>query len=65
MLARGHPVDSSIKEIEYFLLAKEFHWTPDQVDRQDAKKLRGLLIVSNAYNKIKNAEIERSTRKGK
>ena len=54
-------------EIRYFLLAQEFNWTPEQVDRQDHKKLKGLLHVLQTHNKIKNDEIKRENakRKGK
>ena len=53
------------REITYFLLAKEFGWTPDQCDRQETKKLNGIIHVLSVYNNIKNQEIEKQNRKAK
>ena len=65
--ARGHNI--SVKpvprEIMYFSLAKEFRWLPDEIDRQDPKKLRGVIHVLSIYNNIKNKEVEQSNRKSK
>jgi len=53
------------KEITYFSLAKEFHWLPDQVDRQEPKKIKGIMHVLSTYNKVKNQEIEQMNRRSK
>jgi hypothetical protein len=52
-------------EITYFLLAKEFGWTPNQCDEQPTKKLKGIIHVLSIYNNIKNQEIEKANRKAK
>jgi len=50
-------------EITYFLLAKEFHWTPEQVDRQDAKKMKALTTILSIYNKVTNQETKKINKK--
>ena len=51
--------------ITYFSLAKEFNWLPDEIDRQNLKKLKGVMRVLSIYNNIKNKEIEAANRKAK
>ena len=65
-LARGRSVsDPKIsQEVTYLLLAKEFSWTPKQVDEQDSKKMRALTHMLSVFNKVKNAEMDKIT-KGK
>ena len=46
----------------YYLFAKEFGWTPKQVDKQDVKKIKGISILMATYNKIIN---ERAKSKSK
>ena len=53
------------REIMYFSLAKEFHWLPDEIDRQEPRKIRGLMHILSIYNNIKNKEIEIANRKAK
>ena len=53
------------KEIMYFSLAKEFHWLPDEIDRQEPRKIRGVMHVLSIYNNIKNEEIKQANRKAK
>lgn len=64
-LSRGRKIaiDPVPMEITYFLLAKEFHWTPEECDRQDVKKLKGIMHVLSTYNKIKNQEMEKEAKK--
>ena len=38
----------------YFSLAKEFNWLPDEIDRQEPKKIRGVIHILSAYNNVKN-----------
>ena len=57
---RAYPVP---REIIYFLLAKEFGWDPEQCDRQETKKLKGIIHVLSVYNHVKNQEIEKQNRK--
>ena len=63
--ARGRNI--SIKplpiELTYFSLAKEFQWLPDQIDRQEPKKIKGVMHVLSIYNNIKNKEIETANKK--
>ena len=49
----------------YFSLAKEFQWLPDEIDRQNPKKLQGVMHVLSIYNSIKNKEIEQANKKAK
>lgn len=63
--ARGRniSVDPVPREMTYFSLAKEFSWLPDEIDRQNPKKIKGVLHILSIYNNIKNKEIEASNRK--
>lgn len=40
------------KEVTYLFCAEKFHWPPDVVDRQDIKKLNGLIQMSSQVNMI-------------
>ena len=53
------------REILYFSLAKEFSWLPDEIDRQEPRKIRGIIHVLSIYNNIKNQEIENANRKAR
>ena len=53
------------KEMTYFSLAKEFNWLPDEVDRQEPRKIKGLMHILSVYNNIKNQEIEQANRKAR
>ena len=65
--ARGRNITVSPvpREIMYFSLAKEFHWLPDEIDRQEPRKIKGLMHILSIYNSIKNQEIENANRKAK
>ena len=53
------------KEITYFLLAKEFKWTPAQVDQMNTKQVKTILHMLSIYNGVKNQEIERMNKKSR
>ena len=53
------------REMMYFSLAKEFHWLPDEIDRQEPRKIRGIMHILSIYNNIKNQEIENANRKAR
>lgn len=53
------------KELIYFSMAKEFQWLPDEIDRQNPKKIKGIMHILSVYNNIKNKEIEQANRKAK
>lgn len=38
----------------YFSLAKEFHWLPDEINRQDPKIMRGIIHVLSVCNDVQN-----------
>ena len=38
----------------YFSLAKEFKWLPDEIDRQEPKKIKGIMHMLSIYNSIQN-----------
>ena len=65
--ARGHniTVRPVPKEITYFSLAQQFQWLPDEIDRQDPKKLKGIMHILSIYNNIKNKEIEQLNKKNR
>ncbi len=44
-----HPVP---KEFTYLFCADKWNWPPDVVDRQDIKKLNGLIQVSTVVNSM-------------
>ena len=49
-----------------FLLAKEFGWTPEQINKQGYKDIRAITLIMSAYNKVHNAEMENQIkRKGR
>jgi len=53
------------KEMTYFSLAKEFNWLPDEIDRQEPRKIKAVMHVLSIYNNIKNEEIKQENRKSK
>jgi hypothetical protein len=65
--ARGRKITVSPvpKELTYFSLAKEFHWLPDEIDRQEPKKIKGIMHILSVYNSVKNQETEQANRKAK
>ena len=63
-LARGLPINNCPDEITYFLLAKEFGWTPSQIKEQSSKDMKGLITILSTYNKVKNNEMDRMSGKG-
>jgi hypothetical protein len=65
--ARGRTisVEPVPREMLYFSLAKEFQWLPDEIDRQEPRKIKGVMHVLSIYNNIKNQEIEQANRKAK
>ena len=64
-LARGHNISVSPVPIAIndFLLAKEFHWLPDEIDRQETNRVKGIMHVLSIFNKIRNQEIEKVSKK--
>jgi hypothetical protein len=63
-LARGHNITITPipDEIIWFLLAKEFHWTPKMCKEQDAKDIRAITHILSTYNRVKNNEAERGSK---
>lgn len=53
------------KELMYFSIAREFNWLPDEIDRQEPKKIKGIMHILSVYNNIRNKEIEQADRKAK
>ncbi|MHA1676158.1 MAG: hypothetical protein ACTSU6_03170 [Candidatus Njordarchaeales archaeon] len=41
-------------EIIWFLLAKEFGWSPKQIKEMDAKDVRAMTHLLSTYNRVKN-----------
>ena len=53
------------KEMMYFSLAKEFNWLPDEIDRQEPRKIKAVMHILSIYNNIKNEEIKQANRKSR
>ena len=51
------------EDITYFVLAKEFNWTPDQIDRMGTKKVKKMLTMVSTYNKVINNEMKKANKK--
>ena len=52
-------------EVTKFLLAKEFGWTTEQVDRQNYKDMRAITTLLFNYNSARNQEMERMAKRKK
>jgi hypothetical protein len=48
------------EEIIWFLLAKEFHWSPRECKMQDSKDMKAMTHILSTYNKVRNVETERA-----
>jgi len=68
-LARGHNIDSNSgfklteddqAKLTYFMFAKEFHWTPDQVRSQNYSDIMDLQTIMSTYNRVVAAEQKRA-----
>ena len=53
------------RAMTYFSLAKEFNWLPDEIDRQEPRKIKAIMHILSIYNDIKNKETEQANRKAK
>lgn len=64
-MAEGRPVKvkGCNREITKFIFAKEFGWTPDQVDNMSYKDYIAMSEILSVYNKVMNREMEKSKRK--
>lgn len=65
--ARGHNITATPvpDEIMMFVLAKEFHWTPQQIKNESAKDINGILTVLSIFNKLQNQQMEKVSKGGK
>ena len=43
-----------------FILAKEFGWAPDVVERQSSKNMKGIMTVLSVFNNVQSQQIEKS-----
>lgn len=50
-------------EIIWFLLAKEFHWSPKQIKEMDSKDVRAMTHLLSTYNRVKNQVAERASKR--
>jgi hypothetical protein len=50
------------EEIIWFLLAKEFGWSPRECKRQDAKDMKAITHILSTYNKVRNSETEKASK---
>ena len=56
---------SASEYISFFLLAKEFGWLPSQIKKEEFKDMRAIELVLSTFNRVKNQEIERSSKKNR
>ncbi len=54
--ARGHniTVKPVPREMMYFSLAKEFHWLPDEINRQDPKIMKGIIYILSVCSNVQS-----------
>jgi len=66
-LAMGRAVSVSPvpEEIIWFLLAKEFSWSPKVIKQNDAKDIRAITHILSVYNRVKNQITERENKKNR
>ena len=50
-------------EIIWFLLAKEFGWSPKQIKENDAKDVRAITHLLSTYNRIKNQMAKKNAKR--
>ena len=57
-LGRKIHVNPVPDEIVWFLLAKEFGWSPKQIKEMNAKDVRAMTHMLSTYNRVKNQQAE-------
>ena len=62
-LAGGRVVSCSNPCISEFLLAKEFHWTPKEIDEMPYEKVKLYMNMLSIYNNVQNSA--NKSKKGK
>jgi len=45
-------------EYIYYLLGKEFGWTPEQIDNTENKLIESLLIIINTRTEVENKQLK-------
>lgn len=45
-------------ELMWFLLGKEFGWSPREIKANDAKDIRAMTHILSTYNRVKNQKLE-------
>lgn len=50
-------------EITWFLLAKEFGWSPKQIKEMDFKDVKAMTHLLSTYNRVSNQKMERDSKK--
>ena len=61
-LGRTISVDPVPDEIIWYLLGKEFGWSPKQIKAEDAKDIQAMTHIVSTYNRVKNQISERESR---
>ena len=61
----GNPISISPvpEEIIWFLLAKEFHWLPSEIQNEKTKDVKAITHIMSVYNRVRNQEIERQQKR--
>lgn len=64
-LALGRTISASPvpDEIIWFLLAKEFGWSPKQIKEMDFKDVRAMTHLLSTYNRVKNQVAELNSKR--
>jgi len=50
-------------EITWFLLAKEFGWSPKEIKEMEAKDVRAMTHLLSTFNRVSNQVAERNAKK--
>lgn len=53
------------KEIIWFLLAKEFGWSPKDIKEMNVKDVQSMIHILSTYNKVMNQKMERAMKNKK
>jgi hypothetical protein len=60
-LATGRPIGVKPvpEELVWFLLGKEFHWSPPQIKAMDKKDVDAMIYILSTYNRVKNQIVQK------
>ena len=62
-LGRAISISPVPDEIIWFLLGKEFGWSPREIKANNAKDIRAMTHILSTYNRVQNQIAERNRKK--